>query len=60
MTTLDDLAVAVVALRAAQKVRDDLIRRAIAEGHSERAIGRAAGISGPAINQFKRRIWSER
>lgn len=34
--------------------REELINACIDAGHSERAIGRAAGISGPAIHQRKR------
>lgn len=33
--------------------RDELIRQALDEGHSERKIGDAAGMSGPAIHQRK-------
>jgi hypothetical protein len=38
-----------------QARRDELIEQCIAAGHSERAIGEAAGVSGPAIHQRKER-----
>lgn len=35
--------------------QEELIAKAIEAGHSERAIGEAVGMSGPAINQRKKR-----
>jgi hypothetical protein len=52
---LSMLRLATLRKRRAEAAYDELIDRAIAEGHSEREIGRVAGISGPAVNQRKRR-----
>lgn len=35
--------------------KEQLVEQCIEAGHSERAIGQAAGVSGPAINQRKKR-----
>jgi hypothetical protein len=40
----------------AQEAYDQLLLQAIEAGLSEREIGRAAGISGPAVNQRKRAL----
>lgn len=51
--TLARLAVVRDRLRAAEAERDDLIHEAIEQGCSEREIGKAAGMSGPAVHYRK-------
>ena len=55
-TTLEALRAATERVERAEKDRTALICEALLEGASERAVGAAAGVSGPAINQLKRRI----
>lgn len=50
MNTLDRLAAATEAKEVAHAEWERLIAEAISEGHSERKIGRAAGITGVAIH----------
>lgn len=51
--TLERLVKVTARWKAAACERDDLIDQALDEGFSERAIGAAAGISGPAVHQRK-------
>jgi hypothetical protein len=55
-TTLGRLRWAAEQKRAWAAQEDALIERAIAEKFSERIIGQAAGMSGPAISYRKKRL----
>lgn len=56
MSALIELRSVADALIVLERIRDDLIRASLSEGHSEREVGRAANVSGPAINQRKKAI----
>lgn len=53
-TTLSELREIRDAQKRADDLRDDLIRKAIKEGHSERKVAIAAGLTQPRINQIVR------
>lgn len=55
MDTLDQLRQITRRLRTLAAQRDELIQQALREQHSERKIGEAADMSGPAIHQRKQK-----
>lgn len=55
-TVLDRLKTISRRIRALSKERDQLIEQALNEGYSERVIGAAADMSGPAIHQRKDKL----